>query len=120
MWLRTDSFALRGLTASDLSWSVGGQPRRFGLGKSSEKCFRPSAKSFSSERGFLVRLAGLLLAPGKAKALLKSLAVVYGGVFARWPVPCYIAIPPRGSQCRIRPRSPSTKGPQDDGRRSAA
>src|SRR5882757_8137310 len=114
MWLRTDSFAFRGLSASNFNCSLEGQLSRFGFGKSSAKCFRPSSRSVSSERGFFLCFRGLLLASGKAKALLNVLTVALAAVIAPALRLGYTVFPRRESQFRIRLQSLSTKSLRDD------
>jgi len=52
MWLRTESFALRGFSARSFSSFSGWQPNRSSFGKSSAKWLRPILRSSFSEIAF--------------------------------------------------------------------
>jgi len=115
MWLRIDSLASRGFSASNFNWSLGGQPWRLGLGKSSAKCLRPSSSSFFSDRSFFFLFAGLLLAPGKAKVPLKVRTVLSRAIFVLWRELGCTVLPPRASKGLAWSRSLCTRTLRDDG-----
>lgn len=69
---------MRGFPARRLSFSSGGHPMRFGLGKSLVKCCLRRCRKAFSEGGVRPSRFIFLLARGKAGGLLKRLFLLSG------------------------------------------